>query len=273
MLSNEFIEKYKRICYNYIINKTVSYVKEVNVKNKKINKNIYLRYIPMSLAAAFILFFAVKNALYPAEGQEVELWYLILKTLPTLVTLVVQILLIKASRYAFLLGGCNSVIYSVVYFMEGLTFSAIYALLISFSLQVYSFFHWRKNTESGKVALRWLSAKSRVLTAVLAMGMWAICYFWLSGYMVMRIPLLDTIVFSLGIVCTVLSSVRYIESQYVSFVSCVVSLIMWIILAFQNPSNINYVIIGIYNLYCVGQAAVNWTLIYIGDKNKNMIEK
>ena len=242
------------------------------MKSKKINKEIYLRYIPMSLAAAFILFFAVKNALYPADGQEIELWYLILKTLPTLVTLIVQILLIGANRYAFLLGGCNSVIYSVVYFMEGLSFSAIYALLISFSIQIYSFFHWRKNSESGKVALRWLSAKSRVLTAVSAIGMWAVCYFWLSKYMVMRIPMLDTITFSLGIICTVLSSVRYIESQYISFVSCVVSLIMWIILSLQNPSNINYVIIGIYNLYCVGQAAVNWTLIYIRDKRSTKAE-
>ena len=96
------------------------------------NKNIYLRYIPMSLAAAFLLFFAVKNALYPPKGEEIELWYLIFKTLPTIVTLFVQLLMMSANRYAFLLGGCNSVIYGIVYFMEDVPFSGISALMLSF---------------------------------------------------------------------------------------------------------------------------------------------
>ena len=85
----------------------------------------------MSLAAAFLLFFAVKNALYPPEGQEIELWYLIFKTLPTIVTLFVQLLMMSANRYAFLLGGCNSVIYGIVYFIEGVPFSGISALVLS----------------------------------------------------------------------------------------------------------------------------------------------
>ena len=109
------------------------------------NKNIYLRYIPMSLAAAFLLFFAVKNALYPAEGEEIELWYHIFKTLPTIVTLFVQLLMMSANRYAFLLGGCNSVIYGIVYFMEGVPFSGISALVLSFLPQIYTFFNWGKN--------------------------------------------------------------------------------------------------------------------------------
>ena len=89
--------------------------------------------------------------------------------------------------------------------------------------------------------------------------------------MVMRIPLLDTITFSLGIICTVLSAVRYIESQYINIISCTVSLVMWIILTVQNPSNVNYVIIGIYNLYCVTQSAINWTLIYIKNKKASAV--
>ena len=92
----------------------------------------------MSLAAAFLLFFAVKNALYPPEGQESELWYLIFKTLPTIVTLFVQLLMMSANRYAFLLGGCNSVIYGIVYFMEGVPFSGISALVLSFLAKSYT---------------------------------------------------------------------------------------------------------------------------------------
>ena len=244
------------------------------MKNKKINKNIYLRYIPLSVAAAFILFFAVKNALYPPEGQKIELWYLIFKTLPTLVSLVVQLMMISANRYAFLIGGCNSVIYSIVYFIEDIPFSAISALAVSCSLQIYSFFNWGKNSKSGKVSFRRLSAKYAAITTAAAIGIWVLCYFWLSRYMVMRIPLLDTVVFSLGIIAPALAAVRYIESQYINSVACMVSLVMWIILTVQDPSNANYVIIAIYNLYCVAQTAINWTLIYIkGKKASAVIEK
>ena len=264
-LSNEVIVIYKKICYNYIIKQTILYVKEVNMKNK----NLYLRYIPMSFAAAFIIFFAVKNALYPPEGQQVELWYLIFKTMPTIITLFVQIMLISANRYAFLVGGINSALYSIVYFIEGITFSAISALVISCFIQLYSFVTWGKNSKStGKVALRFLNAKYRILTFAAALGIWVTCYFWLSKYMVLRVPLLDTITFSLGIICTVLSARRYIDSQYINLVSCLLGLLMWIMITVQNPTNINYVIIQIYNVYCVGQAAVNWTLIYVRDKKE-----
>jgi len=220
----------------------------------------------MSLAAAFLLFFAVKNALYPAEGEEVELWYHIFKTLPTIVTLFVQLLMMSANRYAFLLGGCNSVIYGIVYFMEDVPFSGISALVLSFLPQIYSFFNWGKNSRSGKVSLRRLSAKYMAVTVAAFAGIWSLSYFWLAKYMTIRIPLLDTLIFSLGIITTALAAVRYIDSQYISFISCIFALIQWILLTVQDPSNINFVIIAVYNLYCVGLTAINWTLIYIKDK-------
>ena len=234
------------------------------------NKNLYLRYIPMSLVAILIIFFAVKNALYPAEGKEVELWYLIFKTTPTLITLVIQLLLISANRYGFLLGGLNSILYSAVYFMEGVPFSGFFALLVSAPIQIYSFFNWKKNSKGSKVTLRTLSTKWRIIIGVIIVALWAVCYFWLSRYMRMSIPICDTIIFTLGTVVTVLAAIRFVESQYLSFISSLVSLVMWIILTIRDPSNINYAIIGVYNAYCVGQMAINWTILYIKDKRASM---
>ena len=220
----------------------------------------------MSLAAATILFFAVKNALYPPAGQEIELWYLIFKTLPTIVTLFVQLLMMSANRYAFLLGGCNAAVYGIVYFIEDVPFSGISALVLSFLPQIYSFFNWGKNSKSGKVSLRRLPAKYIAVAVALFAVLWALSYFWLSKYMTIRIPLLDTLTFSLGIISTALAAVRYIESQYVSFISCIGALILWILLTVQDPSNINFAIIAVYNLYCVALTAINWTKIYANDK-------
>ena len=242
----------------------------MKIKSLLKNKNLYLRYIPMSLAACLIIFFAVKSALYPADGEEVSIPYLILKTLPTLVTLVVQIMLMAANKYAFLLGGINAAVYGVVYLIEGVPFSAFSALLISFPLQLYSFFNWKKNSKGKNVELRWLSLKGKFIVLGITGALWAFCFFVLSknNIIVSEVPVFDTLTFTLGVVVTVLSAVRYIDSQYMSFVSSSLGFAMWVILTVKDPSNINHAIIGVYNMYCIGQTAINWTVIYARNKAK-----
>ena len=64
----------------------------------------------------------------------------VIKTLPTLITLVVQIFMVKANRVAFLVGGANAVLYGFSYYSEGLCFSAISNALISAPIMIFSFF-------------------------------------------------------------------------------------------------------------------------------------
>ena len=85
----------------------------MNIKMKR----ALIDYLPMALAAAMIITFAV--------WKEQTFF----KTLPTLVTLAVQLLNVRVNRYAFLLGGINAVVYGIVYLTEGLYFSMISALV------------------------------------------------------------------------------------------------------------------------------------------------
>lgn len=235
------------------------------------NKNLYLRFIPMSIAATCIIFFAVKNALYPPNPEKFNLALHIFKTLPTLVTLAVQLLLMSANKYGFLLGGTNAAIYGIVYILSGAPFSAVSALLISFPLQIYSFFNWKKNSSGKTVELRWLPLYAKFIVLGITVALWAFCYFVLAKYNILpcKIPVLDTIIFTLGTVVTVLSSIRFIDSQYISFVSASFGLIMWILLTIEDPStNISHAIIAVYNLYCIGLTAINWTSIYNKSKKK-----
>ena len=225
----------------------------------------------MSIAATCIIFFAIKNAIYPPNGVEVNIPLHILKTLPTLVTLAVQLMLISANKYAFLLGGLNAAVYGIVYIISGVPFSAVSALLISFPLQIYSFFNWKKNSSGKTVALRWLPLHGKLIVLCITGALWSFCFFVLAknNIIVSNIPVLDTITFTLGIVVTVLSSIRYIDSQYMNIVSCGIQLAMWIILTIKEPaSNISHTIIAVYNLYCITQTAINWTLIHNKNKKK-----
>ena len=80
-------------------------------------RKILIDSIPAFLVGAVILYVAVTRE------------QTFLKTLPTLITLVVQMLLVAANRYAFLLGGTNAVLYGVAYYSEGLYFSMISAVV------------------------------------------------------------------------------------------------------------------------------------------------
>ena len=170
----------------------------MNIKMKR----ALIDYLPMALAAAMIITFAV--------WKEQTFF----KTLPTLVTLAVQLLNVRVNRYAFLLGGINAVIYGIVYLTEGLYFSMISALAISAPIQLYSFLNWsRKRSANKSTALRFLSLRQRVLVIGIILCGWGICYFGLSGlFATARMPLPDTLIFSIGITVSVLAAVTLNEN-------------------------------------------------------------
>jgi hypothetical protein len=66
----------------------------------------------------------------------------------------------------------------------------------------------------------------------------------------------------LGIVSTVMVCLCYVEAQYLNIVSCTMGLVLSFMITSQNISNINYLVIGCYNLFRVTQASVVWTKKY-----------
>ena len=219
-------------------------------------KKIFVDYVPMALAAALIITFAfIKEQSF-------------FKTLPTLVTLAVQLLLVRANKYAFLLGGINAAIYGAVYITEGLYFSAVSALVISAPIQIYSFFNWRgRKNSSGDTKLKILGIKRLFIVIGVILFGWAVCYFGLAGFFkTVTYPVFDTLQFTIGIVVSLLAAFKYVESQHINIVNCASAVTVWMLICVQNPSNLNYLIISCYNLFMVAKAAVSWTRKYKAQK-------
>ena len=63
----------------------------------------------------------------------------VIRTIPLFVSLFIILLQTKANRFAYLLGGGNSILYAVSYVTMGLYGSALYAFCISFPLQIITF--------------------------------------------------------------------------------------------------------------------------------------
>jgi nicotinamide riboside transporter PnuC len=194
------------------------------------------------------------------------------KTLPTLVTLAVQILMVEANRAAFIVGGANAVLYGLSYYSEGLYFSAISNALISAPIMIFSFFNWKRNAEGGSPRLFTLKNRTRVVLGLSAILLWVLCV-KLFGNVIStgRFVLLDCLCFVGGLAVTLLSAFGFADAQYLNIGCCVVTLAMWIAVCIEAPENVNFVIISIYNLYKVTQMAINWTQISKsgGKKNEN----
>ena len=244
-------------------------------------RKLAIKYIPLLIIAIMIIALAVINTVtalnsedfqtkYPNDTEVTFVVKSVIKTLPTLITLVVQLLLVSANRNAFLLGGCNAALYGFSYILQGLHFSAISALLISSPIQIISFFTWRKNSDKKKVIFKRMSPPVFILTVATMLAGWAACYFLLSPFFAdAASPVLDTLTFSIGTVVTVIVAMRYIESQYFNVISCMIQLVLYIILSNMDPTNISYVVISAYNLIKVAQAAHSWTRQYIDQRKQS----
>lgn len=219
-------------------------------------KKILMDYLPVFLAGVLIVCFAIHNA------------QSFIKTLPTLITLGVQLLMCRANRFGFLVGGFNAILYGVIYFGEGLYFSGINAALFSAPVQFFSFANWsKKQTGKNHTALRTMRLRTWIIAMAAALTGWAITGLLLAPFFKdALLPGFDTFLFAWGLVYPVLASLRYVESQYMSAFAGLINIIMWSIICVEQPNNINYLIIGIYGLFMGIKTCVHWTKQYRQDQ-------
>lgn len=211
-------------------------------------KTLWIDYVPTVITAGLIIIFAV------IREQS------FIKTLPTLVTLIVQLLLVRANRSAFLLGGANSLLYGVSFFCESLYFSAFNAVAINAPIQFFSYFNWKKKSVEGKPRIRTLAMPVRVKLICAISVAWVLCFRFLGPLISRgRFIVADSLVFIIGVVVPILSALGFVDSQYLNIVACTVSLGMWTTITVEEPQNINFALIAAYNLFRVSEAAVTWT--------------
>lgn len=210
-------------------------------------------YALLAITALLILYFAI------AQRQS------FLKTLPTLVSLIVRLMLVRANRFAFLIGGTNALLYGLTQYSEGLYFSMISSVIISMPLQYFTFFNWNKSRRStGNTQLQIMTVPGRVAAAGATVALWLGCFFLLSDFFRGSLALLDSLAFALGLSVSVLAAFRYVESQYLALLSETIALIIWLNICLDDPSNLNYLIISCYNVFMAVKIAVGWTNQYLG---------
>ena len=174
----------------------------------------------------------------------------LLHILPLYVSLVVGILQSRANRYACLLGGLNSILYTVVYVYLGLYASAGYAILFSFPLQIITFILWSRRKEGESTRFRRMSPLFRlfVLLGFIASSVALGLVLKAAGS---SHQLLDNLSSLMGILITILTMFAFVEYTWLMLPSGLLNIALNIATMQTTPEQITYVVFSVYSMICV----------------------
>lgn len=223
-------------------------------------KNKYT-YFLMTVTFMLITFFGIKYS------------QSILKIIPLYISIVVMLLQLRVNRYAFLLGGINSVLYAAVYFYYALYGSAFYAITVSFLMQIATFINWgRHSYKKTATVFKTMGIKKFTLFSAGFFVIWLICYM-IFKRLGSSHTLLDNTVMLLGIVTTLLTMFSYVEWTYLQNLNCIINVILYATMLKENPEMSTYLVSMVYSLLCANMALFNVRKMYNEQRSSAKISK
>ena len=184
-----------------------------------------------------------------------------LMILPLYVSLGVMILNSQAMRIGALIGGLNSVLYAVVFFILGLYASAISALVLSFPFQIATFIIWSRRKDGATTKFRSLGARISIFVySAIAIAYVPLLFLNLNAGG--SFAYLDTAVSLLGFAVTVLTVFAFIEYTYLSLLQTVLTLILYSVMLKTEPTQATYLVYTAYSLICILRGTLNVHKIY-----------
>lgn len=191
------------------------------------------------------------------------------RILPLYISLFVMILSANVSRYAYLTGGLNSILYAVIYFYYGVYGVAFQAMFFSFPVQIITFIRWKKDSVNNDVKLKKMNLKQRIITVFAFLVCWSAVLFILnrlgSSY-----AITDTTSSLLGILISILTAMAYIEYTYLMIPSGIMNIVLYIQMIADKPEQTPYLIYGIYSFICITVQFMNARKLH---KEQNKINK
>ena len=187
--------------------------------------------------------------------------------LPLLISLVVMLLQSAANRYAFLLGGLNSIIYALVYISYTLYSSAASALLLSFPIQILTFISWNKRKYKQSTSFRRLTP----IGAVILLAATVAVYFIITpifSALGSNYAVTDNLLLATSLATYALTLFSYIEYTYTQMTGLVVNIVLNLLILANDTSILPHAIYNFYALVCCGLACINTHKLY-AEQQKN----
>ena len=173
----------------------------------------------------------------------------ILYMIPLYISLVISFLQSKVNRTAYLIGAVNSLLYAVAYRHFKLYASAVYAVLFSCTIQLATYFMWKKNPSGKATIFRALKPTRRIAAAVSFAAIWGILYAILSVTDA-KYRFFDISSSLLGILISVMTMLAYIEYIPLMILSQFISIGLYLSMMQENVAQITYLIYTLFSTVC-----------------------
>lgn len=169
--------------------------------------------------------------------------------LPLYISLVVYVLQANVNRIAYLVGAVNSIIYAAVYIHYSLYASAASAVCMSFTVQIITYFLWKKRACGKSTRFRKLTNIKRVILLFAMVCAWVIINFFLSKTNA-AYKELDTALSIIGFANSFLTMFAFIEYAPLMVISQALSIILYSVMMLEHPEQITYLVFACYGLSC-----------------------
>ena len=191
--------------------------------------------------------------------------------LPLLISLVVAYLQSKASRFAFLLGSLNSLIYAVIYFFLKLYAAVVSTLIFSFLLQLITYITWKKRPSGESTVFRALSKKRRIILGSLLVIVTVITCYALS-LTDSDLPILDGIGSIVGMSASVAALLALVEYFPLMMLSRITEFSLYFALMLSDIKHVTFLIFAIFGLVCQIIALIKAKSLWYEQQTKNLPE-
>lgn len=174
----------------------------------------------------------------------------VIRMIPLFNSLIVGILISKASRYAPLVGSINCLIYTYVYISLRLYANAANAFLVGFPIQLITFLRWNKRAYKNSTRFHKMSTFHWVVTS----GCFALTFIGVNlllsaiggGY-----QLWDTTASLLDVLSNTLRMLSFREYSWIMPFGGTGSIILNISMLREHPGQITFVIYAVHSFICI----------------------
>ena len=207
------------------------------MKRMKVTKQNLLFFLPILITAV-----AVTVAAIVCKQK-------FLRFFPLYNSLIVGALQAKASRYCYLIGGFNALLYIITYASLGL-YGNIAGCVFSSLLQLTTFFMWNRRKYEHSTTFKKLSPQGRWITLFLLIASSALTLFVLdklnSSYQI-----LDTLTTIFSTALGILTLLCLIEHTWLFFPYGILNILLNYATLASHPEQMTHFIFSLYSFYCM----------------------
>lgn len=189
--------------------------------------------------------------------------------LPLYISLFVGMLTSKANRYSFLIGGLNSILYTITYISLGIYMQAVQAFFFSCLLQLATFFTWSKRAYKDSTVFRRMTKKMYFGFG----GGFVVVFFGSITVLTLlgsNFVILDTFTALLGMLVTILHLCSFREAPFLHAFGATFGLTLSLAMSLDDPARLPFLISGLYGAICVWRSIFAiWKLYKEQQREKN----